>query len=149
MFIVRICFTLLLCIGFMPPAAAMTAQQLAIVVNADDPQSKRIADYYQLMRGIPDGNIISVNLPVDKKSIGHKKFEQIYQYVKDNTPSHIQFYALAWSQPYKVGCMSMTSAFAFGFDDAYSRRDAIVQSRVLTLILLHAGPIMILASDRL
>ncbi len=95
------------------------SQQLAIVVNADDPQSKRIADYYQLKRGIPDENVITVNLPADKKSIGRKKFEQIYQQVINSTPRHIQFYALAWSQPYKVACMSMTSAFAFGFDDAY------------------------------
>jgi len=119
MSVLRICFALLVCIGFVSPATAMISQQLAIVVNENDPQSRRIADYYQLKRGIPDENIISVNLPNDKKSIGRKKFEQIYQYVKDNTPSHIQFYALAWSQPYKVGCMSMTSAFAFGFDEAY------------------------------
>lgn len=95
------------------------SQQLAIVVNADDPQSKRIADYYQIKRGIPDENVIRVNLPADKKSIGRKKFEQVYQQVKNSTPSHIQFYALAWSQPYKVGCMSITSAFAFGYDEAY------------------------------
>jgi len=119
MSVLRICFALLVCIGFVSPATAMISQQLAIVVNENDPQSRRIADYYQLKRGIPDENIISVNLPNDKKSIGRKKFEQIYQYVKDNTPSHIQFYALAWSQPYKVGCMSITSAFAFGFDEAY------------------------------
>ena len=95
------------------------SQQLAIVVNANDPQSKRIADYYQLKRGIPDENVIRVNLPADKKSIGRKKFEQIYQRVIDSTPPHIQYYALAWSQPFRVGCMSMTSAFAFGFDEDY------------------------------
>lgn len=95
------------------------SQQLAIVVNADDPQSKRIADYYQIKRGIPDENVIRVNLPADKKSIGRNQFEQVYQQVKNSTPSHIQFYALAWSQPYKVGCMSITSAFAFGYDEAY------------------------------
>ena len=95
------------------------SQQLAIVVNANDPQSKRIADYYQLKRGIPDENVIRVNLPADKKSIGRNKFEQIYQQVISSTPPHIQYYALAWSQPFKVGCMSMTSAFAFGFDEDY------------------------------
>ncbi len=95
------------------------SQQLAIVVNVDDPQSKRIADYYQIKRGIPDENVIRVNLPADKKSIGRNQFEQVYQQVKNSTPSHIQFYALAWSQPYKVGCMSITSAFAFGYDEAY------------------------------
>jgi uncharacterized protein (TIGR03790 family) len=116
----KLCFVLLAGFCLVPPAVAMHAsQQLAIVVNADDPQSKRIADYYQLKRGIPDENVITVHLPADRKSIGRKKFEQIYQQVKRHTPSHIQFYALAWSQPFRVGCMSMTSAFAFGFDDAY------------------------------
>jgi len=116
----KLCFVLLAGFCIVSPAVAMHAsQQLAIVVNADDPQSKRIADYYQLKRGIPDENVIRVNLPADKKSIGRKKFEQIYQQVINSTPPHIQFYALAWSQPFKVGCMSMTSAFAFGFDDAY------------------------------
>ncbi len=102
-----------------PVLAVPVSQQLAIVVNADDPQSKRIADYYQIKRGIPDENIIRVKLPVDKKSIGREKFEQIYQQVKNRTPAYIQFYALAWSQPFRAGCMSMTSAFAFGYDEAY------------------------------
>ena len=82
------CIALLACIGFISPVYAMNAsQQLAIIVNADDPQSKRIADYYQLMRGIPDGNIIRVNLPNNKKSIGRKvyynfgNYEQVGNYV--------------------------------------------------------------------
>ncbi len=120
MSVTRLCVVLLACIGFISPAYAMLAsQQMAIVVNQDDPQSVRIADYYQLKRGIPDENIVRVSLPADKKSIGREMFEQIYQRVKNSTPPHIQFYALAWSQPYKVACMSMTSAFTFGFDDAY------------------------------
>ena len=66
---------LLATLVFLPPAFAMhTSQQLAIVVNEADPQSKRIADYYQIKRGIPDENIIRVNLPADKNSIGRKKF---------------------------------------------------------------------------
>lgn len=112
---------LLLTVSFyLSPAIAMPVyQQLAIVVNEDDPQSKRIADYYQLKRGIPNENIIKIKLPADKKSISRETFEQVYQQVKKNTPTHIQFYALAWSQPFRVACMSISSAFAFGFDDAY------------------------------
>jgi uncharacterized protein (TIGR03790 family) len=118
--LLKLCVVLLAGFCIVSPAVAMHAsQQLAIVVNADDPQSKRIADYYQIKRGIPDENVIRVNLPADKKSIGRNQFEQVYQQVKNSTPSHIQFYALAWSQPYKVGCMSITSAFAFGYDEAY------------------------------
>jgi uncharacterized protein (TIGR03790 family) len=102
-----------------PVHATPVSQQLVIIVNEADPSSQRIADYYQLKRGIPDAHVIEVSLPVGKKSVARKKFEQVYQQVKRKTPAHIQFYALAWSQPYKVGCMSITSAFAFGFDEAY------------------------------
>jgi len=119
MIFIRLC-VVVVSLGFSSHASAMyAAQQLAIIVNANDPESKRVADYYQLMRGIPDENVIKVDLPVAKKSIGQKRFEQVYQQVKNSTPANIQFYALAWSQPYKVDCMSITSAFAFGFDEAY------------------------------
>ena len=119
MLLIRLCIVVA-GLGFASLASAMYAgQQLAIVVNANDTHSKRIADYYQLKRGIPDEHIITVHLPADKKAIGQKQFEPVYQQVRDRTPPGIQFYALAWSQPYKVGCMSITSAFAFGFDEAF------------------------------
>jgi uncharacterized protein (TIGR03790 family) len=99
--------------------AAYTPQLMAIVVNEADPESRRIADYYQLMRGVPDSNVITVNLPVDKDTVGKDRFEQVYSQVQQKTPGYIQFYALAWSKPYRVGCMSITSAFAFGFDKVF------------------------------
>jgi uncharacterized protein (TIGR03790 family) len=34
-------------------------------------------------------------------------------------PPQVQAYALAWTQPYRVECMSITAAFAFGFDSKY------------------------------
>ena len=116
----RTCLVLVAGLCYLSPALAMhVAQQLAIVVNENDPDSHRIAGYYQIKRGIPDENIIRVDLPVGEKSIGRDRFEQIYQQVNRQAPQHIQFFALAWSQPYKVACMSITSAFALGFDEAY------------------------------
>ena len=113
-------FLVLLALGVTTPAPGLQlSQQLAIVVNEDDPQSRRLASYYQIKRGIPADNIISVSLPSGKKSLGRDTFEQVYQQVLKSTPAHIQFYALAWSQPFRVGCMSITSAFAFGYDEAY------------------------------
>ena len=118
--LVKLSVVLLAVLGYMSPLLAMPAsQQLAIIVNENDPDSKRIADYYQLKRGIPNENIIRVKIPADKKIIGRDKFEQVYQQVKKDTPPHIQFYVLSWSQPYRVACMSITSAFALGFDQAY------------------------------
>jgi len=114
-------FGVVLAYAFAVPAAfaVPVSQQLAIVVNEDDPDSRRIANYYQIKRGIPNENIIRVKLPVDSKAIGREKFEQVYRQVKNSTSPGIQFYALAWSRPFRVGCMSITSAFAFGFDEAY------------------------------
>jgi uncharacterized protein (TIGR03790 family) len=118
--VARLGIVLLALLGIVTPAIAIQAsQRLAIIVNEEDPQSRRIANYYQVKRGIPDENVISIALPADSKGIGRGKFEQIYQQVINNTPAHVQFYALAWSQPFRVGCMSITSAFAFGYDEAY------------------------------
>ncbi len=102
-----------------PVVAVPVSQQLAIVVNRDDPQSRRIADYYQIKRGIPNEHVIEVSLPADKGVISQQQFEQVYQQVQKETPPGIQFYALAWSRPYRAACMSITSAFAFGFNEAY------------------------------
>ena len=103
----------------MPAAAVTLPQRLAIVVNAEDPESGRIADYYQIMRGIPDENVIRVSLPVGSNSIGRETFVRIYEQVRRSTPPQVQFYALAWSRPFRAGCMSITAAFAFGYDEAF------------------------------
>ncbi len=99
--------------------AKVTEQQIAIVVNVDDKDSRLIADYYREKRGIPEENIIEISMPHDKSTIGEKKFKRIFQQVKSQTPDAVQYYALAWSKPFKVDCMSITSAFTFGFDKAY------------------------------
>ena len=49
-------------------------------------ESGRIADYSQIMRGIPDENVIRVSLPVNGNSIGRETFERIYEQVRRSTP---------------------------------------------------------------
>jgi len=100
-------------------AAKINPSQVAIVVNTQDADSRLIADYYQKKRGIPQQNIIEISMPANKDSIGEKKFNNIYKQVLLKTPQDVQYYALAWSKPYKAACMSMTSAFAFGFNRDY------------------------------
>ena len=95
------------------------AEKLAVIVNANDPDSQRIADYYQKKRNIPDENIIVVKFSPKASALNEAQFQKIYQQVKKKTPEHVQFYALAWSKTFRVGCMSITSAFAFGFDEKY------------------------------
>jgi uncharacterized protein (TIGR03790 family) len=47
------------------------------------------------------------------------EFSRIYADVQRQTPANVQAYALTWLQPFRVECMSITAAFAFGFDRAY------------------------------
>lgn len=109
-----------LSLGFVPQASAkVTSQQMAIVVNVNDAESRLIAEYYRSKRDISRESIIEVSLPVGKDVISKKKFQDVYRQVKDKTPDAVQYYVLAWSQPYRVDCMSITSAFAFGFDEAF------------------------------
>lgn len=109
-----------LSLGFVPQAyAKVTSQQMAIVVNVDDAESRMIAEYYRNKRNIPKANIIEISLPVGMNGISKKTFNDVYQQVKDKTPDAVQYYVLAWSKPYKVACMSITSAFAFGFNNAF------------------------------
>ncbi|MFV2004826.1 MAG: TIGR03790 family protein [Gammaproteobacteria bacterium] len=112
----------LLCLLFAfaaPVSAKVSASQIAVVVNVNDTDSRLIAAYYQKKRGIPKQNIIEVRFPAGQNSISEATFNKFYQQVIDKTPESVQFYALAWTQPFKVECMSVTSAFAFGFDKRY------------------------------
>ncbi len=97
----------------------LTAENLAVIVNSADPLSVRIADYYTSQRNIPTENIIYVNFPTGYNTLPVKKFKHIKTEIDQATGDHIQAYALTWTFPYKVGCMSITTAIAAGYDEAY------------------------------
>jgi len=99
--------------------ARVMPQQVAIVVNTNDAESQLIAEYYKIKRNIPKQNIIEISMPSDRNAIDEKAFSHLFAQVKEQTPDVVQYYALAWSKPFKVKCMSITSAFAFGFNDAF------------------------------
>lgn len=102
-----------------PVSAKVSPSQIALVVNVNDADSRLIAAYYQKKRGIPKQNVIEVSFPSGQNAISEDAFNRVYKQVIDKTPEAVQFYALAWMQPYIVGCMSVTSAFAFGFDERF------------------------------
>ncbi len=102
-----------------PPPPQFTAQHLAVIVNQADPLSVKIGKYYQQQRQIPPENMISIQFPPGQTTLAPAEFQVLKQQVDAQTPKRIQGYALTWAQPYRVGCMSITSAFAFGFDPQY------------------------------
>lgn len=101
------------------PTSALGAEDLAIIVNDNDDLSRQIADYYRQKRKIPLDQIIHIRLPLRKAVLTQDEFEQIKRSVDAKTPQHVQAYALTWLQPFRVECMSITTAFAAGFDPAF------------------------------
>ncbi len=100
------------------PLPGLRPEQLAVVVNELDPQSREIGAYYQGRRQIPLANLIRVSFP-PRKSLTLEEFAEIYREVQAKTPPYVQAYALAWTIPYRVACMSITTAFAAGFDPSF------------------------------
>lgn len=108
--------------------AAVLPEQIAIIVNTEDSRSVETARYYQKKRNLPAENIIEVSFPVSH-SIKRSLFKDIREQIYLLTPKHVQFYALAWTQPYRVTCMSITSAITFGFDKAYCAKGCLSTER--------------------
>jgi uncharacterized protein (TIGR03790 family) len=98
---------------------ALSADQLGVIVNDDDPDSMAIAAYYLEKRGIPAANLIHVHFKPGSSTLAREEFVNLKRRVDRKTPKNIQAFALTWAQPYRVDCMSITSAFAFGFNPAY------------------------------
>ena len=101
------------------PTTALSAYDLAIIVNDNDALSQQIGDYYQQKRNIPSDQVIHIRLPVRRAVLTESEFERIKQQVDEKTPEHVQAFALTWLQPFRVKCMSITTAFAIGFDPAF------------------------------
>lgn len=101
------------------PQPGLDADQLGVIVNDDDPDSVAIAAYYREKRGIPAANLIHVRFKPGRSTLAREEFVNLKRLVDRKTPKSVQAYALTWAQPYRVDCMSITSAFAFGFDPAY------------------------------
>lgn len=75
--------------------------------------ARRSGSTIQQARRIPADQVIRVRfrpgptLPVSE-------FRRLNRELRRRTPAHVQAYALAWAAPWRVGCVSITSAFAFG-----------------------------------
>jgi len=109
---------ILLCFGAALPEAAKALDntQLAVIVNTRDPLSVAIGDYYAERRQILFQNIIKVSFTPGHTTLTRAQFEILKAQVDQQTQSNVQAYAIAWTTPYRVDCMSITSAFAMGFD---------------------------------
>lgn len=97
----------------------ISAANIAVIVNDADPLSIMVGDYYKKRRSVPAENIIHVNFPTGRSAMSRMEFQRIKSVVDRAAPSHVQAFALTWTVPYRVDCMSITTAFAAGFDEAF------------------------------
>jgi uncharacterized protein (TIGR03790 family) len=97
---------------------SLYAARLGVVVNDADPYSVAVAEYYVARRSIPPQNVVHVNVPV-RPTLTVAEFDALKQQVVAQTPTSVQAFALTWVQPYRVDCMSITSAIALGYDPSY------------------------------
>lgn len=103
----------------LPPDNALTPAQLGIVINDADPLSVQIGNYYRERRQIPSENVVHLRFSSERAEISPGEFAVQKKLLDKRLPANVQALALTWTKPYRVGCMSVTSAFAFGFDARY------------------------------
>ncbi len=97
-------------------AGALDASQLAVVYNESDPDSEAIAYYYAQHRHIPDHHMVPISIDTPRHTLDEKSFGRLLNEVIAKTSDYVEAFVLAWTLPFRVECMSITSAFAFGFD---------------------------------
>ena len=101
--------------------ARLHASDMGLVINTADPYSVAVGEYYIKKRGIPLDQVLRVELPV-KTHLTVPEFGALYAQVRDFMGPQVQALALAWSQPYAVGCNAITSALTLGYEPEACRK---------------------------
>lgn len=101
------------------PKTNLQPHELAVIYLKGNLKSELIAGSYQRLRNIPAANVIGITFDEQKVKISPGKFAVQKRVVDTQLGKHIQALALAWDEPYQVGCMSMSAAFAFGYDTSF------------------------------
>jgi uncharacterized protein (TIGR03790 family) len=97
---------------------AIDRNTLAVLINDNDPFSREVGDYYARARDIPLENRIHVRIP-NNSTLPRAEFDVLKAEIDARLPDSIQAVAATWLRPYRVDCMSITSALAFGFDERF------------------------------
>jgi hypothetical protein len=98
---------------------SLGAADLAVVINSEDRLSVAVGEYYVKARHIPARNVARVAFDSLRTTLPEFEFAALKSAIEKQLGNGPQAYALTWAQPYRVGCMSITSAFAFGVDPSY------------------------------
>ncbi len=124
-------FVLFLCFSMSAKTADFPEIQLPAKLSADNVLvlykefnafSKQVAEYYAQQRHIPSSQVVPVAIFRRPDQINRQKFKSIYKQLQPHLTTKIKVIVLTWHAPYRVECMSITSAFALGFDAKFCSR---------------------------
>ncbi len=93
----------------------LTARDLGVVINIDDPYSVEVGEIYARERGIPPERVLRLRLP-RHASLSETELRQLRQEVDRAFDDSVQALALAWVEPWSVGCQSITAALSLGLE---------------------------------
>ena len=110
------------------PHVGLRARDLAVVINDDDPASVEIGRYYAAKRGITSDRVVHVRFPA-RPVMNFGDFMRVKEVLDARLGPDVQALALAWTQPFRVECMSVTAAFALGFDPASYCAEGCVRTK--------------------
>jgi uncharacterized protein (TIGR03790 family) len=97
----------------------ISGSNVLVLYKQGDSQSKQIAQYYAEQRHVPSSQLAAVDLPFKPKQLKPEQFSTIIQQLTPKLTDDIKVILLTWHTPYRVGCMSITTAFALGYDEKY------------------------------
>ena len=69
------------------PRSGLTADELGLIVNDDDPLSRQIGEYYRQARRIPEGNVIRVRFAPGRAALPREEFERLRREIVRATPA--------------------------------------------------------------
>jgi len=72
----RLCSVLLCCVAVAPAAAELKPQQIAVVVNRSSHESIQVGHYYAKQRGVPEAQVIALELGAMKEAVSRQEYEQ-------------------------------------------------------------------------
>lgn len=106
---------------YLPSEPQLTANELGLLINTDDPQSVAIGDFYVEERKIPAGNVVRLALGAPTgRNVSAATFATWKAQVDAALPANVQALAIAFTMPSIVqSCESITAAFTFGYDAKY------------------------------
>ena len=96
-------------------AGRLSAAELGLIININDPYSVAVGEFYQTARQLNDVQVLRVDLPV-RAELTPAEFAVLQARIVEAFGPDIQALALAWNEPYSVGCNSITGALALGYD---------------------------------